>query len=135
MVEPPDQPFRLIKTIRRGSKMMEGGFMYTVQRRIGDVVHWQCKERGTCEARIHTKDTDIVKRTNEHTHAPDDKSVSGCETKVGIKREARESHYSAHHIVGESLQTASAPVQPTTLAELALPAVYQQAAKGEQFSL
>ncbi|KAI6648226.1 GfV-C17-ORF1 [Oopsacas minuta] len=27
------------------------------------------------------------------------------------------------------------PVQPTTLAELALPAVYQQAAKGEQFLL
>ncbi|KAI6655992.1 hypothetical protein LOD99_1726 [Oopsacas minuta] len=74
--------------------------------------------------------------------------VSCCETKVGIKRKARESQDSAHHIVGESLQTASedtaaklpkldnlkrtiqrqratvlaAPAQPTTLAELALPA-------------
>ncbi|KAI6657823.1 hypothetical protein LOD99_565 [Oopsacas minuta] len=76
--------------------------------------------------------------------------MSCCETKLGIKRKAQESQDGAHHIVGESLQTASegtaaklpkldslkrtiqrqrasvlaAPAQPTTLAELALPAVY-----------
>ncbi|KAI6655701.1 hypothetical protein LOD99_1841 [Oopsacas minuta] len=155
VAEPPsDQPFRLIRTNR-------GAYVYTVQKRIGDVVHWQCEERGTCKARIHTQDTEIVKRTSEHTHAPDEQAVSCCETKLGIKRKARESQDSTHHIVGESLQTASegtaaklpkldslkrtiqrqrasvlaAPVQPTTLAELALPAVYQQTAKGEQFLL
>ncbi|KAI6657825.1 hypothetical protein LOD99_567 [Oopsacas minuta] len=95
--------------------------------------------------------TEIVKRTSEHTHVPDEQAMSCCETKLGIKRKAQESQDGAHHIVGESLQTASegtaaklpkldslkrtiqrqrasvlaAPAQPTTLAELALPAVYQ----------
>ncbi|KAI6651850.1 hypothetical protein LOD99_4729 [Oopsacas minuta] len=113
------------------------------------------------KARIHTNGTKIVKRRSENMHAPDEQVVSCCETKVGIERKARESQDSAHHIVGESLQTASdgtaaklpkldslkrtiqrqrasvlaAPVQPTTLAGLALPAVYQQTAKGEQFLL
>ncbi|KAI6647449.1 hypothetical protein LOD99_12445 [Oopsacas minuta] len=101
----------------------------------------------------------IVKRTNEHSHGPDEQAADCCEAKVGMKRKARESQDSTHHIVGESLLTASegtaaklpkldslkrtiqhqrasvlaAPAQPTTLAELALPAVYQQTAKGEQF--
>ncbi|KAI6647086.1 hypothetical protein LOD99_8923 [Oopsacas minuta] len=103
----------------------------------------------------------IVKRTNEHSHGPDEQAADYCEAKAGTKRRARESQDSTHHIVGESLQTASegtaaklpkldslkrtiqrqrasvlaAPAQPTTLAELALPAVYQQTAKGEQFLL
>ncbi|KAI6651165.1 hypothetical protein LOD99_5516 [Oopsacas minuta] len=77
------------------------------------------------------------------------------------EEKSTESQDSTHHIVGESLQTASegtaaklpkldslkrtiqrqcasvlaAPAQPTTLAELALPAAYQQTAKGEQFLL
>ncbi|KAI6656060.1 General transcription factor II-I-like [Oopsacas minuta] len=108
MAEPPsDQLFRLIRTIRGGKKMMEGDYMFTVQRRIGDVVHWQCEERGTCKAKIHTKGTEIVKCTSGHTRATDEQTVSCCETKVGIKRKARESQDSAHHILDESLQTAS----------------------------
>ncbi|KAI6660174.1 hypothetical protein LOD99_10515 [Oopsacas minuta] len=103
----------------------------------------------------------IVKRTNEHSHGPDEQAAGCCEAKVGMKRKARESQDSTHHIVGESFQTASegtaaklpkldslkrtiqrqrasvlaAPAQPTTLAELTLPAVYQQTAKEEQFLL
>ncbi|KAI6653068.1 hypothetical protein LOD99_3904 [Oopsacas minuta] len=102
----------------------------------------------------------IVKRTNEHFHGPDEQAAGCCEAKAGMKRKARESQDSTYHIVGESLQTASegtaaklpkldslkqtiqrqrtsvlaAPAQPT-LAELALPAVYQQTAKEEQFLL
>ncbi|KAI6652922.1 General transcription factor II-I-like [Oopsacas minuta] len=87
--------------------MMEGGYMYTVQRRIGDGVHWQCEEGGTCKSRLHTNGTEIVNRTSEHTHPPDEQAVICCETKVGIKKKARESQDSAHHIVGETLQTAS----------------------------
>ncbi|KAI6652396.1 hypothetical protein LOD99_7410 [Oopsacas minuta] len=103
----------------------------------------------------------IVKRTNEHSHGPDDQAADCYEAKAGMKRKARESQDSTHHIMGESLQTASegtaaklpkldslertiqrqrasllaAPAQSTTLAELALPAVYHQTAKGEQFLL
>ena len=102
-----------------------------------------------------------VKRTNEHTHAPNEQDVSCCETKAGIKRRARESQDSSHHIVSESVQIISegtatklpkldslkrtiqreranmlaAPVQPATLDQLALPDEYQKMAMGEQFLL
>ncbi|KAI6651166.1 hypothetical protein LOD99_5517 [Oopsacas minuta] len=162
MAEPLDQPtFRLIKSQRGGDKLSESGFLFGVQGRVGDVTHWLCEQRGVCKARVHTKGMVVVKRTNEHSHGPDEQAADCYEAKAGMKRKARESQDSTHHIVGESLQTASegtaaklpkldslkrtiqrqcasilaAPAQPTTLAELALPAAYQQTAKGEQFLL
>ena len=104
---------------------------------------------------------EIVKRTNEHLHSPDEQAVICQETKIGIKRKARDSQDSSHQIVGESLLTVSegtaaklpkldslkrtiqrqrvqqlaAPVQPTSLEQLALPPEYQQTSKGEQFLL
>ncbi|KAI6649974.1 hypothetical protein LOD99_6338 [Oopsacas minuta] len=130
-------------------------------RRERDVTHWLCEQRGVCKARVHTKGMVIVKRTNEHSHGPDEQAADCCEAKAGMMRKARESQDGTDHIVSESLLTASegtaaklpkldnlkrtmqrqrasvlaAPAQPTTLAELALPAVYQQTAKGEQFLL
>ncbi|KAI6653122.1 hypothetical protein LOD99_3958 [Oopsacas minuta] len=67
--------------------------------------------RGKWKARIHAKDT-------EGTAA----KLPKLDT---LKRT----------IQRQCASVLAAPVQPTTLAELALPAVYQQAAKGEQFSL
>ncbi|KAI6655799.1 hypothetical protein LOD99_1941 [Oopsacas minuta] len=104
---------------------------------------------------------EIVKRTNEHLHAPDVQATACCEIKAGIKRKARDTQDSSHHIIGEGMLTASegtaaklpkldslkrtiqrqrasvlsAPVQPTALSELVLPAEYQRTAKGEQFLL
>ena len=160
-VPPLNQPLRLIKSQRGGNKLVEGGYIYGVQRRVGEVTHWLCERRGICNARVHTQGMEIVKRTNEHLHAPDEQVVSSYETKVGIKRKARETQDSSHHIVGESLETVSegtatklpkldslkrtiqrqrvhqlaAPAQPTSLEQLVLPAAYQQTAKGEQFLL
>ena len=39
--------------------MIEGGYMYGMQRRVNDVTHWQCEQRGVCKARVHTKGMDI----------------------------------------------------------------------------
>ena len=117
--------------------------------------------RGVCKAGLHTKGTEIVKRTNEHLHSPDQQAVICQEAKIGIKRIARDSQDSSHQIVGETLLTASEcaaaklpkfnrlkrtiqrqrvqqlanPVQPTNLEQLALPPEYQQTAKEEQFML
>ena len=156
------QSFRLTKSQRGGEKLLERGYIYGMQRRAGDVTHWLCEQRGICKARIHTKGMEVVKRTNEHTHAPNEQNfLSCCETKAGIKRRARESQDSSHHIVSESVQTVSegtttklpkleslkrtiqrerahmlaAPVQPVTLDQLALTDEYQKTAKGEQFLL
>ena len=53
---------------------------------------WQrlVRVRERCNAKVHTQGMEIVKRTNEHLHAPDEQVVSTYETKVGIKRKARE---------------------------------------------
>ena len=101
------QPFRLIKSQRGGNKLLERGYIYGMQRRAGDVTHWLCEQRGICKARVHTKGMEVVKRTNEHTHAPNEQDESCCETKAEIKRRARESQDSSHHIVSESVQIIS----------------------------
>ncbi|KAI6658769.1 hypothetical protein LOD99_15094 [Oopsacas minuta] len=143
----PDQPsFRLIRTNNGGQKLLEGGYVYLMHRRVGEMKHWQCEQRGECKARVHTKGIEIVKRTNEHLHVPDVQATACCEMKASIKRKARDTQDSSHHIIGEldSLKRTiqrqrasvlSAPVQPTALAELVLPAEYQRTAKGEQFLL
>ena len=82
------QTFRVIISQKGGQKMIEGGYMYGMQRRVNDVTHWQCEQRGVCKARVHTKGMDIVRRTNEHLHAPDEEAVRCYETKVGMKRQA-----------------------------------------------
>ena len=104
---PHDETFRLIKTQRGRSKLVERGYVYCHHRRVGEVTHWLCEMRGNCNASIHTQGTEIVKRTNEHLHAPDEQAVSCQEAKIGIKRKARETQDSSHHIVGESLVTVS----------------------------
>ncbi|KAI6661256.1 hypothetical protein LOD99_10077 [Oopsacas minuta] len=149
----PDQPsFRQIRTNKGGQKLLEGGYQYLTHRRVGKNSHWQCEQRGECKARVHTKGMEIVKRTNEHLHAPDVQATACCEIKASIKRKARDTQDSSHQIIGEGMLTASegtaaklpkldslkrtiqrqrasvlsAPVQPTALAELVLPAEYQR---------
>ncbi|KAI6647442.1 hypothetical protein LOD99_12438 [Oopsacas minuta] len=143
----PDQPsFRLIRTNKGGQKLLEGGYVYLMHRRVGEMTHWQCEQRGECKARVHTKGIEIVKRTNEHLHVPDVQATACCEIKASIKRKARDTQDNSHHIIGEGMLTASegtaaklpkldslkrtiqrqrasvlsAPVQPTALAEYPL---------------
>ncbi|KAI6649971.1 General transcription factor II-I-like [Oopsacas minuta] len=108
MTEPLDQPtFRLTKSQRGGDKLLEDGYSFGVQRRVGDVTHWLCEQRGVCKARVHTKGMVIVKRTNGHSHGPDEQAADCCEAKAGMMRKARESQDGTDHIVSESLLTAS----------------------------
>ena len=90
-----------------------------------------------------------------HLHAPDEQAVICQETKVGIKREARDQIVSAslvtvsegtavkmprldslkRTIQRQRVRHLAAPAQPTSLEQLVLPAEYQLTAKGEQFLL
>ncbi|KAI6648616.1 hypothetical protein LOD99_7973 [Oopsacas minuta] len=143
------------------TKAVRRGYQYLTHRRVGEITHWQCKQRGECKSRVHTKETEIVKRTNEHLHVPDVQTTGCCEIKAGIKRKTRDTQDSSHHIIGEGMLTASEGttgklpklnslkrtiqrqrasalsvlVEPTALSELVLPAEYQWTAKGEQFLL
>ena len=134
--------------------------MYCKHRRVGEITHWLCEQRGYCKAIIHTKGIEIIKRTNEHLHAPDEKAVSCCVVKENIKRKAIDSQDSSHHIVGECLtvsegtsamlpnlnslkrsiqrqrvRSLAAPVQLVSLEQLTLPDMYKRTSKDEQFLL
>ena len=101
------QSFTLTRSQRGLYKLVEGGYMYGKQRRIGDVTHWLCEQRGLCKAIIHTQGGEIIKRTNIHLHAPDAQAVNCCEVKAGMKRKAMHSQDTSHQIVGEELQMVS----------------------------
>ena len=62
--------YRLIKSSRGGFKLTEGGYIYDKQRVCGEITHWQCEKKSECKARLHTKEDQIVRRTNEHLHGP-----------------------------------------------------------------
>ena len=57
------QPCMLIKSTGGGNKMIDGGFIYGQQRKVVEVIHWQCERRGVCKARVHTKGMQIINRT------------------------------------------------------------------------
>ena len=104
---------------------------------------------------------EIVKRTGEHLHEPDEQQIECIALKAGVKRKVRDTNDTTHHIIGDSLDTATestviklpkldslkrtirrerqtidaAPVQPESLDELVIPPVYQMTAKGENFLL
>ena len=130
-----------------------------IGRGIGNTTHWQCERRGICKARMHTNGTSIIKRTSEHLHGEDQQQVDCITLKAGMKRKARDTHDSTHHIISDALEVVTvpsfiklpklesskrtvrretidaAPVQPDSLQELVISPEYQTAAKGENFLL
>ena len=161
MAEVHHPSFRLTRSQRGAEKLIEGGYIYGKQRRIGETTHWLCERRGLCKAIIHTKGLEIIKQTNEHCHPPDENYISCCEVKVSIKRKAKDSQDCSHYIVGECLETVSegtaailpkldslkrtiqrqrvshpaVPAQPNTLEQLILLEKYKRTSKDEQFLL
>ena len=139
-------------------EVIEGGYIYGKHRRIGETTHWLCVQRGLCKAIVHTQGFEIVKRTNQHLHPPDEKAISCSEVKINIKRKEKGSQDSSHYIVGECVQTVNegiaaklpkldslkrtierqrvltAPVQPTTLEQLIIPEEFMRRSKDELFS-
>ena len=60
MAEFPYQSFTLMKSQRGGDKLVEGGYTYGKQRRLGEVIRWLCEQRGSCKAILHTKGGEII---------------------------------------------------------------------------
>ena len=87
---------------RGGYKLAENVFLYDRQRKVGDSIHWQCEQRSICKARLFTKDSKIVRRSNDHIHEADENRISCYETKTRIKRKAEFTQDSTHQIVGNN---------------------------------
>ena len=97
------QQFKLLQSTRGGYKLAENVLLCDKQRKVGEVIHWQCEQRTICKARIFTKDLEIIRRSNDHIHGADENRISCYETKTQIKRKAELTQDSIHQIIGNSL--------------------------------
>ena len=97
------QEFRLLQSSRGGYKLAENGFLYDKQRKVGDIIHWQCEQRSICKARLFTKHSEIVRRSNDHIHEADENRISCYETKTRIKRKAESTQDSTHQILTQNV--------------------------------
>ena len=139
---------------------MEDGYTYTMHRISEDVSQWQCVERNTCKARIHTTRLVITKRM-KHTHESNSQRFHCNEVKAGAKRRASETQEPTHSIVASQVtnlcdasavhlpklaslkkticrarrRAANVPSEPSSLNNLEIPQVYRETNKGESFLL
>ena len=141
--------------------LMENGYTYTKHRVYKDTFQWHCVERKTCRARIHTNGTNVLKKTNEHTHELNSKIFHCNVVKAGIKRKAADTQETTHSIVVSEIsklneesavylprldslkrpicrsrkRAENVPSEPTSLNTLQIPEAYTKTNKGEPFLL
>ena len=53
-----------IKSNRNKDKAVVNGLIYSLNRTSGDVLYWVCELRGKCNARINTRNDNIIKPTD-----------------------------------------------------------------------
>ena len=87
----------IVTNQKGGRTLLFEGYVYTVDRQTTDKTLWRCSQKGQCKARIHTSGGQVVKRVNEHSHAP-----SG--TNAEIRR-------ATHQIREEALSTRDRPMR------------------------
>ena len=51
---------------------------------------WRCELKNECKGRIHTKNQEVVKLVNEHSHGASSVSVEVAKIKTSVKRKAEE---------------------------------------------
>ena len=149
-------------TTERGAQcLLENGFSYTKHRIRGNIVQWQCVQRGVCNARIHTQNQIVVNRINGHNHE-NNPSVFHClKVKTTIKRRAYDTQDGTHNILTSSLKdireysaiylpkldslkqtirrarkrALNVPPEPETFDTLVIPEAYKKTSKGDRFLL
>ena len=53
-----------IKSNRNKDTAVVNGFIYSLNRTSGDLLHWECELRGKCNDRINTRNDNIKKPTD-----------------------------------------------------------------------
>ena len=86
------------------------GFIYTLNRKSHDVEYWVCEKRGTCKARLHTRNDQVVKPTDpseipsEHSHSSDVNRVDMLKGYSNLKNIARNSNSSTRTLLANSVE-------------------------------
>ena len=109
-------------TSNKGSiKLLYRGFSYVKQKDLVDnVVSYECVRRrsanGTCKARIHIRDDEIVGEVGDHTHQPNPAGTETLKVVAAMKHRARTTQETPQQIIADSvtrLHPAAAAQLPT----------------------
>lgn len=80
-----------ILTQRCKEKLSHDGHLFIFDRSSSkdkEIHFWRCERKDRCKARLHTKDGEIVKALNEHTHGPSPAQVQVACFKTSIRERA-----------------------------------------------
>ena len=110
----PDLTIERIKSERNKDKATTHGYIYTLNRVANGIEYWVCEKRGSCKARIHTSNNDIIKPHNsseiycQHSHSPDMSRVEMLRGYNNLKEVAKNSETSTRNLLANSVQNMSA---------------------------
>ena len=94
-----------IKSNRNKDKAVVNGFIYSLNCTSGDVLYWVCELRGKCNARINTRNDNIIKPSDlaqiahDHTHAPSQERIEMLQSYSKSKSLAKKSEQSTRSIL------------------------------------
>ena len=109
-------------TSNKGSlKLLYQSFSYVKQKDlVENVVSYECVRRrsanGTCKARIHIRDDEIVGEVGDHTHQPNPAGTETLKVVAAMKHRARTTEETPQQIIADSvtrLHLAAAAQLPT----------------------
>ncbi|KAH9384577.1 hypothetical protein HPB48_026586 [Haemaphysalis longicornis] len=83
----------LTKTQRGAPMLLYEGYSYTRSRELQDAVHWVCRDRRNCKAKITTdgRITVVIRKTGEHAHAADPTAINLLKVRNAMKEKAGKS--------------------------------------------
>ena len=94
-----------IKSHRNKDKAVVNGFIYSLNRTFGDVLYCVCELRGKCNARVNTRNDNIIKPTSfaqitdDHTHAPSQERIEMLQSYSKSQSLAKNSEQSTRGIL------------------------------------
>ena len=105
----------LIKSTRGKDKATIQGFVYTLARSTGDIQQWVCEKRGVCKARMHSRNSLLIKPSlpNEvhasHTHGSDPSRIEMLKVYNYVKERSKDSEESTRAILSIGIEQMTSP--------------------------
>ena len=99
---------------RDNPKFSHNGYLYVFDKRSKkdtSIKFWRCENKNECKARIHTKNDEVTKELNHHSHGSSAASVEVAEIKTSIKRRAGESQEQPSTIINFCTENVSQDTQ------------------------
>ena len=103
-----------LKSERNKDKATIHGFINTLNRFAKGIEYWVCEKRGSCKARLHTINNEIIKPENsseiltQHSHGSDLPRVEMLKSYNNLKTVAQDSESSTRNLLTDSVQNMSA---------------------------